>query len=76
MKPLNSVVEQFNESIFSTMTKMSLENSAIRDEVVVLEPFYDSYSASINLTRAKVVPVTLKAPDFHFNIDELKAAVR
>lgn len=156
MKSLNSTVEQFSESIFSTMTKMAIENQAINlsqgfpdfdgpkwvidlatkamnenknqyapsmgilplreaiafnykrfydfpvnpisevvvtvgateaifctcmgllnpgDEVVVLEPFYDSYLASIKLAGAKVVPVTLKAPDFHFDITELKAAI-
>lgn len=156
MKPLNTIVEHFSESIFSTMTRLATENKAINlsqgfpdfdgprwvidlavkalteeknqyapsmgilplrqviadnyqrlydfkvdalnevvvtngateaifctclallnpgDEVVILEPFYDSYLASINLTGAKVVPVTLKAPDFHFDIEELKAAV-
>ncbi len=156
MKPLNNTVEQFTESIFSTMTKMAMENKAINlsqgfpdfdgpawvsdlavkalkeaknqyapsmgvlslreaiahnyarfynyqvnplsevvvtngateaifcaclallnpgDEVVVLEPFYDSYLASIKLAGAKAIPVTLKAPDFHFDIEELKAAI-
>lgn len=156
MKPLNNTVEQFTESIFSTMTKMAMENKAINlsqgfpdfdgpawvsdlaakalkeeknqyapsmgilslreaiahnykrfydytvnplsevvvtngateaifcaclallnpgDEVVVLEPFYDSYLASIKLAGATAVPVTLKAPDFHFDINELKAAI-
>lgn len=156
MKPLSQTVEQFTESIFSTMTKMALENKAINlsqgfpdfdgprwvidlaskalaeaknqyapsmgilplrqaishnyerfynmkvdaagevvvtngateaifctclallnpdDEVVVLEPFYDSYLASIKLAGAKVVPVTLKAPNFHFDIEELKKAI-
>lgn len=156
MKPLSNTVEQFKESIFSTMTKMAIENKAINlsqgfpdfdgpkwvidlaskamnenknqyapsmgilplreaiaynykrfydftvnplsevvvttgateaifctcmgilnpgDEVIVLEPFYDSYLASIQLAGAKVVPVTLKAPNFNFDIEELKAAV-
>ena len=156
MKPLNNTVEQFTESIFSTMTKMAMENKAINlsqgfpdfdgpawvsdlavkalkeaknqyapsmgvlslreaiahnyarfynyqvnplsevvvtngateaifcaclallnpgDEVVVLEPFYDSYLASIKLSGAKAIPVTLKAPDFHFDIEELKASI-
>lgn len=156
MKALNTIVEQFSESIFSTMTRLAMENKAINlsqgfpdfdgprwvidlaakalteeknqyapsmgilplrqviadnyqrlydlkvdalsevvvtngateaifctclallnpgDEVVILEPSYDSYSASINLTGAKAIPVTLKAPDFHFDIEELKAAV-
>lgn len=156
MKALNTIVEQFSESIFSTMTRLAMENKAINlsqgfpdfdgprwvidlaakalteeknqyapsmgilplrqviadnyqrlydlkvdalsevvvtngateaifctclallnpgDEVVILEPSYDSYLASINLTGAKAIPVTLKAPDFHFDIEELKAAV-
>lgn len=156
MKPLNTTVEQFSESIFSTMTKMAMENKAINlsqgfpdfdgpawvsdlaakalkeeknqyapsmgilplreaiahnynrfygynlnplseivvtngateaifcaclallnpgDEVVVLEPFYDSYLASIKLAGAKAIPVTLKAPDFRFDLNELKAAI-
>lgn len=156
MKPLNTTVEQFTESIFSTMTKMALENKAINlsqgfpdfdgpswvsdlaakavkeeknqyapsmgilplrsaiahnykrfynyslnplseivvtngateaifctcmallnpdDEVVILEPFYDSYLASIKLAGAKAIPVTLKAPDFHFDLEELKSAI-
>lgn len=156
MKPINTVVDQFSESIFSTMTRLAMENRAINlsqgfpdfdgprwvidlaakalsdeknqyapsmgilplrqaiadnyqrlydytvdplsevvvmngateaifctclallnpgDEVVILEPCYDSYLASINLTGAKVIPVTLKAPDFHFDIEELKAAI-
>lgn len=156
MKPLSKTVEQFTESIFSTMTKMAIDNKAINlsqgfpdfdgpswvinlatkalnenknqyapsmgilplreaishnykrfynmtvnplsevvvtngateaifctclgllnpgDEVIVLEPFYDSYLASIQLAGAKVVPVTLKAPDFHFDLNELKSAI-
>ncbi len=156
MKPLNLTVTEFKESIFSTMTKLALENQAINlsqgfpdfdgpswvidlaakaakdaknqyapsmgilplreaisanykrfynldfnplneivvtngateaiycaitalvnpgDEVVVFEPFYDSYLASLQLAGAKVVPVTLKAPNFTFDLNELKAAV-
>ncbi len=156
MKPLSNTVEQFTESIFSTMTKMAMENKAINlsqgfpdfdgprwvidlaakalaeaknqyapsmgilplrqaishnyerfynmkvdatsevvvtngateaifctclallnpgDEVVVLEPFYDSYYASIKLAGATIVPVTLRAPEFKFDIEELKKAI-
>lgn len=156
MKPLNLTVTEFKESIFSTMTKLAIENSAINlsqgfpdfdgpawvvdlatkslkesknqyapsmgilplreaissnykrfydldfnpqneilvtngateaiyctitalvnpgDEVVVFEPFYDSYLASLQLAGAKVVPVTLKAPHFTFDFDELRSAV-
>ena len=45
------------------------------DEVVVLEPFYDSYSASIALAGGVRVPVTLRAPDFRPDLAELRAAI-
>jgi len=45
------------------------------DEVVVFEPFYDSYLASLQMAGANVVPVTLKAPNFSFDIEELKSAI-
>lgn len=37
------------------------------DEVIVFEPFYDSYVSSIRLAGGIPIPVTLKAPDFKFN---------
>lgn len=45
------------------------------DEVVTLEPFYDSYAAIIGLTRARHVTVPLRAPDFQPDLDELRAAI-
>ncbi len=156
MKPLNQTITAFKESIFSTMTKLAIQNSAINlsqgfpdfdgprwlvdlaskameegknqyapspgilplrtaiagnykkyygldydpnneilvtcgateaifctamavlnpgDEVIILEPFYDSYLASIQMAGAKVVPVTLHAPDFRLNFEELKSAI-
>lgn len=156
MKPLNQTVTAFKESIFSTMTKLAIQNSAINlsqgfpdfdgpkwvvdlaskameegknqyapspgilplraaiagnykkyygldydpnteilvtcgateaifctamgvlnkgDEVIILEPFYDSYLASLQMVDAKVLPVTLHAPDFSLNFDELRAAI-
>jgi N-succinyldiaminopimelate aminotransferase len=45
------------------------------DEVVVLEPFYDSYRAMIQFAGAVRRPVTLRAPDFRLDPDELRAAV-
>lgn len=45
------------------------------DEVVVFEPFYDSYVASVYLAGGILKPVTLKAPDFSFDLDELVKAV-
>jgi N-succinyldiaminopimelate aminotransferase len=156
MKPLNQTVTGFKESIFSTMTKLAIQNSAINlsqgfpdfdgprwvvdlaskameegknqyapspgilplrtaiagnykkyygleydpntevlvtcgateaifcttmavlnpgDEVIILEPFYDSYLASLQMVGATVVPVTLHSPSFSLNFDELKAAI-
>ncbi len=159
MKEYNRVVNQFSESIFSTMTKLAIENQAINlsqgfpdfdgpefvinyakkaldlghmgknqyapsmgilplrqsisknyerfyklnynpesdivvtngateaifctilalinpgDEVIILEPFYDSYLASLQLAGAKIIPITLKKPDFNFDFIELKNAI-
>jgi N-succinyldiaminopimelate aminotransferase len=45
------------------------------DEVVVLEPYYDSYVAMIQFAGGVRRPVTLRAPDFRLDRDELAAAV-
>jgi N-succinyldiaminopimelate aminotransferase len=43
------------------------------DEVLVLEPYYDSYAACIAFAGARRRPVTLRAPDFALDLDELRA---
>ncbi len=45
------------------------------DEVIVLEPYYDSYVAMIQMAGGLRRPVTLRAPDFRLDPDELRAAV-
>lgn len=45
------------------------------DEVIVLEPFYDSYVASIRMAGGTPVPVTMHGPDFNVDEAELKKAV-
>lgn len=45
------------------------------DEVVVFEPFYDSYAACVALSGATLRTVPLRAPDFQPDLDELTAAV-
>jgi N-succinyldiaminopimelate aminotransferase len=45
------------------------------DEVVVFEPLYDSYGASIAMAGAVRRVVTLRPPDWTFDSDELAAAV-
>lgn len=71
--PLTEVVvtNGATEAIFATC--MALLNPG--DEVVILEPFYDSYLASIEMAGAKAIPVTLKAPNFTFDKEELVAAI-
>ncbi|AKH83739.1 aminotransferase [Streptomyces sp. CNQ-509] len=53
------------------------------DEVIALEPYYDSYAACIAMAGARRVPVTLRpgagagagAPAYRLDLDELRAAV-
>lgn len=45
------------------------------DEVVVLEPYYDSYVAMIQMAGGIRKPVTLRAPDFRLDVAELAAAI-
>ncbi len=58
------------EGIFCSL--MALLNPG--DEVIVFEPLYDSYLATIELCRARAVPVTLNAPNFKYDPSELKKA--
>jgi aspartate/methionine/tyrosine aminotransferase len=44
------------------------------DEVIVFEPFYENYGPDAILSGAKPVYVTLHAPDWNFNPEELTAA--
>jgi N-succinyldiaminopimelate aminotransferase len=45
------------------------------DEVVVLEPYYDSYAACIGFAGAVRRPVTLRPPAFEVDADALAAAI-
>ncbi len=44
------------------------------DEVILFEPFYDSYPVAAELAGAKVKVVTLHGDDFRWNDDELRQA--
>lgn len=59
------------EALFTTITACVDPG----DEVIVLEPFYDSYVASIEMAGGKAVPVTMHAPNFTVTESELEAAV-
>lgn len=45
------------------------------DEVIVLEPAYDSYIPNIEMSGAKAIPVPLAAPDFHVDWNRVKDAI-
>jgi N-succinyldiaminopimelate aminotransferase len=45
------------------------------DEMAVLEPYYDSYVACIEMAGGVRRPVTLRAPDFRLDVEALRAAV-
>ncbi|RAG83649.1 aminotransferase [Streptacidiphilus pinicola] len=45
------------------------------DEVIAFEPFYDSYAACIAMAGATRVPLTLRAPSFRPDLDELRALI-
>ncbi|WP_033214282.1 pyridoxal phosphate-dependent aminotransferase [Kitasatospora phosalacinea] len=45
------------------------------DEVIAFEPFYDSYAACIAMAGATRVPLTLRAPSFRPDLDELRSLI-
>lgn len=45
------------------------------DEVIVLEPCYDSYGPAIELSGGVAVPVALRFPDYSVDWDEVGAAI-
>ena len=45
------------------------------DEVVVFEPYYDSYAACVALAGARLVTVPLRWPRFQPDLDDLRRAV-
>ncbi len=45
------------------------------DEVVVIEPFYDSYVAMVRMAGAVPRAVTMRAPDFRLPVEELREVV-
>lgn len=65
-----SVASGATEVIFDAV--MGLTNPG--DEVVVFEPFYDSYVASVEMAGARCRYVRLKVPDWSFDEAELAAA--
>lgn len=59
------------EAIFATLQAL-LE---VGDEVVMFEPYYDSYRASVAMAGGVERIVTLRSPDFRYDPAELEAAI-
>jgi N-succinyldiaminopimelate aminotransferase len=45
------------------------------DEVLLLEPYFDSYAAVLQMAGARRRPVTLRAPDFRLDLAAVRAAL-
>ncbi len=59
------------EALYSTIQAFIEQG----DEVVIFEPFYDSYLADIILAGGQPICVTLHKPNFDFVKEELEAAI-
>lgn len=46
-----------------------------RDEVIVFEPFYDSYHAAIVLAHGETIPVPLRQPDWSIDFDYMESII-
>lgn len=58
------------EAIFATINALC----DVGDEVILFEPYYDSYRASVCMAGAIPRVVTLHTPDWRFDPDELRRA--
>ncbi|KAJ1555852.1 hypothetical protein HK405_011800 [Cladochytrium tenue] len=85
LDPLSEIVVTVGatEAIYSTVQAFAGPG----DEVILMQPFYDSYPASITLAGAKPVVVTLaprgtpgsggpSSGDWHLDLAEVRAAIR
>jgi methionine aminotransferase len=66
-----TVTSGATEGIFSTLTALVRPG----DEVILLQPAYDSYIPSVQLSGGVPVFVTLRGPDYHVDWDEVRRAV-
>lgn len=65
-----TVTSGATEAIFATIQGLCEEG----DEVVLFEPFYDSYPACVRMAGAALKAVPLRAPDWEFDREELARA--
>lgn len=72
--PATEVIVTAGATEALTATLLALIDSP-DDEVVVFEPYYDSYAAAVALTGARLRTVPLRVPDFQPDLDLLAASV-
>lgn len=58
------------EAIYATIAALC----EVGDEIILFEPYYDSYRASVAMAGARERLVTLRGPNFDFDPDQLRAA--
>ena len=66
-----TVTSGATEGLFSTLTALVRPG----DEVVLLQPAYDSYTPAVQLSGGTPVFVTLRAPDYRVDWDEVRRAL-
>ena len=66
-----TVTSGATEALFATLTALVHPG----DEVVLLQPAYDSYAPAIHLSGGTPVFVTLRAPDYHVDWDDVRRAI-
>lgn len=72
--PAREVITTAGATEALTATLLALIDSP-DDEVVVFEPYYDSYAAAVALAGARLRTVPLRRPDFQPDLDQLAASV-
>jgi N-succinyldiaminopimelate aminotransferase len=66
-----TVTSGATEAIFASLQGLC----DVGDEVVLFEPYYDSYRASVEMAGAEPRFVTLHSPDWYFDAGELEAVL-
>jgi aspartate/methionine/tyrosine aminotransferase len=67
-----TVTSGCTEAIAATL--IGLCDGRAGDEVILIEPYYDSYRAGVAMAGATAMFITLRAPDFALHEDQLRAA--
>ena len=84
---IKKTLQNYYQLDYSEQTEITVTNGATEalfcsalsllnpgDEVILFEPYYDSYMACIKMAGAKPVPVTLYGPDFSLDEEKIEKA--